>query len=100
MISEHEIAQVVERNAAFKSAIIDCRYDPQTDRVELVTSWCTLIVERKRIGELESLSPNEIEGIYASETGLHIDIVNVDINSAGLITDLCQRLENDVAESF
>ena len=100
MISDEQIAQVAERGADFKAAIIDCRYDAQNDRVELITPWCTIIVDRKRIGEFDALSRHHMEAIYASETGIHIDEAGVDINSAGLITDLCQQLEAEVAESY
>jgi hypothetical protein len=100
MISDDEIAQVAERSAGFKPVILKCWYDSKNDRIELVTSWCTLTVDRKRIVELGSLSPREMESIYVSETGVHVDAADIRINSAGLITDLCQQLENEVAESF
>jgi|SRR5271156_6107333 len=100
MISEQEIALAAERGATFSPAIMTCRYDRKNDRVELVTSWCTLIVDRKQIAELDSVSPHDMESIYASETGLHIDTADIDINSAGLITDLCRQLESHVANSF
>jgi hypothetical protein len=100
MISDEEITRITEKSAIFKPAVLDCRYDPKNDRVELVTSWCTLIVDRKRIVEFGSLSPRDMEAIYASETGIHIDAVDIDINSAGLVTDLCRQPENEVADSF
>ena len=100
MISDEEIARVAEESASFKPAVLACRYDPKSDCMELVTSWCTLIVDRKRIVEFDSLSPRDMEAVYASETGIHIDAAKIDINSAGLITDLCKQLENEVADSF
>ena len=100
MISDEEIARAVEKNADFKPAVLTCRYDPKSDRVEIVTLWCTLVVDRKRIAEFDFLSPRDMEAIYASETGIHIDAAEIDINSAGLVTDLCQQLENEVAASF
>jgi hypothetical protein len=100
MISDQEIARVVEESGNFKPAVLACRYDAKTDSVELVTSWCTLVVDRKRIVEFSSATPHDMEAVYASETGIHIDAIEIDINSAGLITDLCQQLENEVAKSF
>jgi hypothetical protein len=100
MISDQEIAQALERSANFKPAVLACRYDPKKDQVELVTAWCTLVVDRKRIVEFGPVSPRDMEAIYASETGIHIDAADIDINSAGLITDLCHQLESELAGSF
>ena|SRR5437868_5523242 len=46
MISDTEIDRVAAASAKFKPALIDARYHPDTDRMELVTPWCTLLVDR------------------------------------------------------
>jgi hypothetical protein len=100
MISEQEIKQVTELSANFRQVVLDCRYDPESDRIELVTPWCTLIVDRAQISELNGLSAHDMETIHVSPTGIHIDKVDIDINSAGLITDLSRQLLEDVKNSF
>jgi hypothetical protein len=100
MISEQEIERVVEQSASFRQVILNCRYDPERDRVEFVTSWCTLIVDRAQIPEFNGLSAHDMETIHVSPTGVHIDTVDIDINSAGLITDLSKQLLEDVENSF
>jgi hypothetical protein len=100
MISEKEIERVTEQSANFRQIIRDCRYDPQTDRIELVTLWCTLSVDRSHIAELSALSAHDMEKIYVSPTGIHIEAVDIDINSGGLIADLCKQLGKEAEDSF
>jgi hypothetical protein len=100
MISEKDIQRVVEENAQFRQAIIAARYYGDTDRVELVTPWCILIVDRQRIEEFRRVSPNDMESISVSPSGIHIDKADIDINSAGLITYISKQLKNEVANSF
>jgi hypothetical protein len=100
MISEQEIEQVAKQSVDFRQLILDCRYDPEKDRVELVTPWCILIVDRAHIAELNGLSAHDMETINVSPTGIHIEAVDIDINSAGLITDLSKQLEKEAENSF
>jgi hypothetical protein len=88
------------RGQKFKQAILAAKYHRDTDRVELVTPWCILIVDRDKIEELRELSPDEMETITVSTVGLHIERADVDINSAGLITDISRQLASEVTKSF
>jgi len=100
VISEKDIQRVAEEGAQFRQAITAARYHGDTDRVELVTPWCTLILDRQRIEEFRQISPNDMESISVSPSGVHIRKADVDINSAGLITYISQQLEIEVANSF
>jgi hypothetical protein len=100
MISEQDVQRAAAAGAQFKQAILSAKYHGDTDRIELQTPWCTLIVDRQRIGELRQLSQTDLETITVSAVGLHIEKADVDINSAGLITYISQQLENEVANSF
>jgi hypothetical protein len=100
MISDQDIQRAIEDSAGFRQAILSAKYHPDTDRVELVTPWCTLIVDRQKIDEFRELSADDMQTISVSAVGLHVDKADVDINSAGLITHLSQKLENEVANSF
>jgi len=100
MISEEEIEQATKVGTQFKQAILSAKYHGDTDRIELETPWCVLIVDRQRIEELRMLSQTDLETITVSAVGLHVDKADVDINSAGLIADLSRQLENEVAGSF
>ena len=100
MISEQDIERATQVGAGFKQAILAAKYHGDADRVELVTSWCTLIVDRQRIEELRALSQTDMETITVSVVGVHIESADVDINSAGLITHISQQLESEVAGSF
>jgi hypothetical protein len=90
----------MEIGAQFKQAILSAKYHAETDRIELETRWCILIVDRQRIEELRVLSQTDLETITVSAVGLHVEKADVDINSAGLIAYLGQQLENEVANSF
>jgi hypothetical protein len=100
MISEQEINRVAQASEGFKPAILAARYLADSDRVELVTPWCILIVERARIEEFRKLSPADLETISVSEVGIHVDKADIDINSAGLITEISRQLESEVSKSF
>src|SRR4051794_37617413 len=100
MISERDLEQANVANAQFRPAIRSVRYDADSDRVELETEWCTLKIARSRIEEFQGLSSGDLEGIYVSHYGVHIDSANIDINAAGLITQLARQLEKEVENSF
>jgi hypothetical protein len=100
MISDEDIRRATEPGIERKQAILSATYHQDTDLLELVTPFCTLIIDRKSIDELRDLSQTDMETLTVSAVGLHIENADVDINSAGLITDLSQRLGNEVANSF
>jgi hypothetical protein len=100
MISEQDFQRATQTGARFRQAILSAKYHGDTDRVELVTPWCTLIVDRQRIDELRALSQTDLETITVSAVGVHIEKADIDINSAGLITAISQPLESEVASSF
>jgi hypothetical protein len=100
MISEKEIERETNVGTHFKQAILSAKYHGDTDRIELETRWCILIVDRQHIEELRTLSQTQLETITVSAVGLHVEKADVDINSAGLITQISQQLEIEVAGSF
>jgi hypothetical protein len=100
MISAQEIERAVKASEGFRQAITAARYLRDTDCVELTTPWGVLIIDRAQIHELCKLSANDLEGLSVSATGLHVEAADVDINSAGLITDIARRLETEAAHSF
>jgi hypothetical protein len=100
MISEQDVERATEAGALFRPAILSAKYHSDTDRVELVTPWCTLLVDRQKIDEFRQLSPTDMETISVSAVGLHVETADIDINSAGLITFISKQLENEVANSF
>jgi hypothetical protein len=100
MISDQDIQSAIEANARFQPAIRSARYRRDSDCIEFETSWCTIIVDRQSIEEFRALSQNEMETISISDVGVHIDAADIDINSAGLITQIAKRLETEAANSF
>jgi len=100
MISQQDVERATEAGALFRPAILSAKYHSDTDRVELVTPWCVLLVDRQKIEEFRQLSPIDMERISVSAVGLHVESADIDINSAGLITFIGRELEKDVANSF
>jgi hypothetical protein len=100
MISKQDLRRATEQGAKFRPAILSARYHGDTDRIELETPWCILIVDRQRIAALSQLPRSDMETITVSAVGLHIEKADIDINSASLITLISRQLENEVAGSF
>jgi hypothetical protein len=100
MISDQDIQRAVEASEHFKPAILSAKYYRDSDRVEFHTPWCIIIVDRSRIEEFRGVSPNDMETISVSDVGIHVDNADIDINSAGLITEIAKQLEIEVAGSF
>jgi hypothetical protein len=100
VISEKAIRRAARASARFRPAVLAAKYHPDSDRVEFVTGWCTLIVDRQRIAELRGLSLEELRTISVSAVGVHVDGSDIDINAAGLIADVARQLESEVANSF
>jgi hypothetical protein len=100
MISDQDIERMVDANQHFKPAILSAKYYRDTDRIEFQTLWCTIVVDRMKIEEFREISVDDMETIYSSDVGVHIDRADVDINSAGLITYIAKQLEMGVANSF
>jgi hypothetical protein len=100
MISERDIKTAIEAGRHFKQAILSARYHRDSDRIEFETEWCIIIVDRHSIEEFRSLSQDDMETISVSDVGVHIDSADIDVNSAGLITEIAKRLEVEVANSF
>jgi|SRR5579884_264805 len=100
MISKEDIRRAEAEGRKFKQAIVSAKYLEDSDRVELVTPLCTIIINRKNIEELRSISPEHMKTLYVSAVGLHVEAVDIDINAAGLITEIGQQLQDAVAGSF
>ena len=100
MISEEDMRRALHAGAQFKSTILSARYLVASDCIELVTAWCTLIVARAKIQELQNISLSDMQTLSVSAVGLHVDGADVDINAAGLITDISQQLKAEVEGSF
>ncbi len=92
MISSKEIRQATEAGAKLVQMVSAVRYRAKTDQVEIRTSWCTLLVDRKQIPELASLSRSRMREIHSSLTGIHIDSADKDIESAGLVVYIARKL--------
>jgi hypothetical protein len=100
MVSKRDVERRTEEGRKFVPAILSARYHHNTDRVELVTPLCTLLVDRAKIDEFRQLSPTDMDTILVSAVGIHIEAADIDINSAGLITFIARELEKEVADSF
>lgn len=100
MITDEEIVRVTKKSAKFRPALRAVRYEPETDRVEFVTPSCTLLVPRREIDEFKDVSSDDMKDIRATAFGVHIDRLDLDINAAGLLTEIIDRLRNDLSKSF
>jgi uncharacterized protein YjiS (DUF1127 family) len=100
MISDAEIERVAAVSAKFKPALTGARYHADSDRIELITSWCTLLVDRRQIDELRDVSKHDLETITVSAVGLHVEGADIDINAAGLLSHIGRKLARQAAKSI
>jgi hypothetical protein len=100
MISDAEIERVTASSAKFKAALIGVRYHADSDRIELRTSWCTLLVDRRQIEELRDVPKHDLETIELSAVGIHVESADIDINAAGLLSHIGRKLARQAAKSI
>lgn len=99
MIADAEIERVAANSAKFKPALIGVRYHADSDRIELRTSWCTLLVDRRQVDELRDVPKHELETIELSAVGIHVESADIDINAAGLLSHIGKKLVRQAAKS-
>jgi hypothetical protein len=100
MISDAEIERVAAASAKFKPVLTGARYLADTDQVELVTAWCTVLVARRQIDELRDVSQGDLETLTVSPVELHVESVDIDINAAGLLSHIGRKLARQAAKSM
>jgi hypothetical protein len=100
MISDQEISRAEKEGLSFRPAIVAARYLADSDKIEIETPWCTIVIRREAIPELRDVTPEQMESLSVSAVGLHVEAADVDINGAGLITTISQGLQAQVANSF
>lgn len=99
MLAEAEIRSALEAGARFKTAITHVAYEPIEDIVIMETPWGTLRVGRQAIPYFRNVPPETMADIYASQTGVHIDKVDLDVSSSGLLSHVFKDLEDELSDS-
>ena len=100
MVAETEQNRALEAGARFKPAIQAAHYDYDKDELILETRWGKLAIPRAEIGIFKDVKPENMCEIYASHTGVHIDDIDLDVNSAGLLTEVFRHLGLALESSF
>src|SRR4051794_6242712 len=100
MATEAELRDALAAGRRFQPAIRKATYRQDTDQVVLATPWGEKLVYRTEIEEFQNVPIVFMHKIYASEVGLHIDDMDIDINSAGLLHDLFPDLRSNLSDSF
>ena len=99
MVTEAEIHKATKRGSKRLTIVHAIRYHRDSDKLELTTAWCTLLVDRKHIEEFKDVSKTAMEEVYLSPEGIHLDNADIDINAAGLIADLAHQLEEQALKA-
>jgi hypothetical protein len=92
VISDAEIERVTTASAKYKRVLLDARYLPQSDQLELTTSFGKVLVDHRRIGELQDVRPQDLETITVSPVALHVESGDIDIDAASLLADIEDQL--------
>ncbi|HXQ53211.1 MAG TPA: hypothetical protein VN802_19125 [Stellaceae bacterium] len=98
MSSDQQYQKALERGRKHVPAITDAEYIAETDTVVIHTRDGTLVVPRGAIEEFRHLPQKSMKQLTVSPLGLHVD--DVDVNGAGLVTMLANRIAAEVADSY
>lgn len=99
MVSDKDIQRAAKRGAKLHQMVQHVAYDPSSDKIELVMSWCTIKVDRRHIDEFRDVSPEAMKTIYSSAMGVHIDELDIDINASGLVACIAHELQEEASRS-
>ncbi len=100
MATEAEIQNALDAGRRFIPAIIAVRYLLDSDQVAFETPWGQRVVQRADIELLRSVPMQSMRIIHASQVGVHIDDMDLDINSAGLLATLFPDLRPALVNSY
>jgi hypothetical protein len=93
MVSEAELTAARAAGSRYKAAISSVRYDAKADQVTLRTRVGDLTFRRTEIPYFRDVPPQQMVGLYVSQTGLHIDAVDLDVSSDGLLELMLHQKE-------
>jgi hypothetical protein len=100
MAGEAEVNEALAAGAKFKPAIRTAYYDQDKDELTLEIRWGKLTIPRSDLLTFKDIEPEQMAEIYASHTGLHIDDIDFDVNSAGLLREVFRVLGASLTPSF
>ena len=80
----------------FQQAILWVKYDGPRDEIMLGTPWGAFIIKREAVPELRDVPREMLARIETSQTAIHIEELDLDINSAGLLASLFLEIEGQL----
>jgi hypothetical protein len=99
MAADTELQDALAAGARFTPAIIKIAYSVESDTVTFATPWGDRVAKRGDIELLRTVPEDLMQKIYVSQVGIHIDDMDLDINSAGLLAALFPDLRSNLAKS-
>jgi hypothetical protein len=100
MITQSELHKALEAGAKFDQAVTAVTYLQHQDMVLFTTPWGSLAFHRKIVPILCQIDPDSLSQIRISQTGLHIDNLDLDISSAGLLAQIFEYCAGELSKSF
>jgi len=100
MIDDAELSKALETGAGFKPAIRSVDYKSVQDELVFGTQWGNLTFARKDVPIFRDVAATRMKDVYVSEAGIHIDDLDLDVNSAGLLEAIFRELGNSLASSY
>ncbi len=92
MVAKVELNKALEACSQYKPAIRSAHYNPEGDELTLDTPWGKLTLPRADIPIFRDVPPSRMRDMYISHTGLHIDELDLDVSSAGLLEEIFREL--------
>ena len=65
-----------------------------------MTPWGTKTAKRSKVDVFRDVPPELMDKIYVSQVGIHIDEIDLDVNSAGLLASLFPELSDYLIHSY
>jgi hypothetical protein len=98
MIAEEELRRAIEAGKRFQQAVQWVKYDDRRDMITLGTPWGDFTIKREAVPVLRDVPRERLAkvGIETSPTAVHIEELDLDINSAGLLANLFQEIEGQL----
>lgn len=100
MATEAQYERAQAASERYRAPLLAIAYDPASDLVFFETAWGPRSASRKDIDLLRDVSPQMVARAYISAMGIHIDEIDLDINSAGLLATIFPDLRGELSDSF
>ncbi len=100
MATEAEVQDALDAGSRFTPAITKITYLIDSDTLVFATPWGERVANRADIELLRGVPLESMQKIHVSHIGVHLEDLDLDINSAGLLATLFPELRPYLVYSY